>query len=192
MRSAWKVIAASLLASVLAGCAAFTNFNAPEKAKATPPAGSGIIILSTGAKERCFTAATELMIMSVSARSALDIAAGAMVDNYSVKSDFSDHQGNVHVIALPAGEYLLYPNVLNPMLVSTQTPKAEFEVKAGETAYIGEFYMTKACSWSNIMDFRDEFDRDMTMVRARNPAFADVKVEKRIARFTGFVVGSQQ
>ena len=49
----------------VSACAVLSNPDAPERASATPPPGSGIVVISAGAAARCFEAATLLFIAPV-------------------------------------------------------------------------------------------------------------------------------
>jgi hypothetical protein len=184
MKKIWSIAAVVLAGMALCGCATFSNPNAPEKAAAAPPPGSGIVILSTGAKERCISMSTHINISPVEPGSS-DGVGNISVDDYIYKSDFPDHQGNVSVVTLRAGRYVVFPTAMNPFLRPVKTPQAEFAVDAGEIVYIGEFYMPVACSSEYLTTFNDRSDRDLALVRTRNPAYRDATIVRRIAKLTG-------
>jgi hypothetical protein len=113
------------------------------------------------------------------------------VDAWSSKSDFTDHQGNISVLNLPAGDYEVY-TWLAGNFVPIRIPYAKFTVEAGKAVYVGEFYLPVACRANTLGGFRDQEDRDLSFVRQKNPAFASVVFDKRIARFAGYIVNNKQ
>lgn len=174
------------VACIVSGCGTMDNRLAPEKMNpAALSDGSGIVVLSTGAADRCISTATLLNMAPAGARYGKDGVAGINVDNYVIKSDFPDHQGILSVVVLEPGNYQLYPSTLNPYVTSIKIPKAEFSVAAGEIVYIGEFYMPVACSFDNITQFRDQQARDLALLQTRNPSLAAKPVVKRIAVMSG-------
>lgn len=178
------VIAAGLM---LNACAAFTNHNAPEKIGVAQAASNGFVVLSTGAASRCFNVATQLNIAPVGHPRWQDVVASVQVDNFSIKSDFGDHQGNVSVLSLPAGDYEIYPSVLNPLYVPERVSYAQFRVNAGEAVYIGEYYLTMACGTNTRAAFSNQAERDLGLVRQKNPSFAAVTFQTRIAHSSGYI-----
>jgi hypothetical protein len=172
----------------VAGCATVNNRLAPEKLDpATLASGSAIVVLSTGAADRCIASATMLNLAPAGSRYGKDGIVGINVDAYVLKSDFPDHQGNLSAFSVEAGNYQLYPSVLNPYVTPEKVPKAEFSVAAGEVLYIGEFYMPVACSFANITQFRDQEARDLALLKTRNPVLAESQIVKRIAVINGHV-----
>lgn len=117
-----------------------------------------------------------------------NVATGLNVDNYSVKSDFEDHQGFIDVLTLPAGSYEIYPFVLNAYIQPIKVSAIEFSVKPGEAVYVGEYFMDVACTLHDWVALRDREDRDLNLVRERNPAFAHVEFTKRLAHFSRYIL----
>lgn len=172
----------------LAGCGTMSNRLAPEKVDlAALGNGSAIVVLSTGAADRCVASATMLNLAPAGARYGKDGIVGINVDAYVLKSDFPGHQGSLSAFSVQPGNYQLYPSVLNPYATPEKVPKAEFSVAAGEVLYIGEFYMPVACSFGNITEFRDQESRDMALLKTRNPSLAARQIVKRIAVMNGNV-----
>jgi len=81
---------------------------------------------------------------------------------------------------LPQGRYFLQPFILNPYVKSLRVPLFYFDVKAGETTYLGEIFMTRSCSMSNQFQVRDEFKRDWQMAIEKNPPLARRDAVKRL------------
>jgi hypothetical protein len=110
------------------------------------------------------------------------------VDNFSAKSDFDGHHGLLHVFTVPAGNYYLAPWLARPSANPIQIPKAEFSVASGEVVYLGEYFLTTACSLNTAATLRDRAERDLALLRQKNPQFVGVPITKRIAAFTGYAV----
>jgi hypothetical protein len=185
-----KAFYLAVLVAAVSGCGAIPNRYAPERLSlANQPKDVGTVILSAGAAERCAQAVTILKVKEASAsyHSVSDVAM-LSVDNYSVKSDFDGHHGLLHVFTVPAGSYYLAPWLARPFTKSIQIPKAEFSVASGEVVYLGEYFLTTACSWSTVAAFRDQAERDLALLRQKNPQFVGVPITKRIAAYTGYAV----
>ena len=181
----------AVTAMLLPGCATVDNrFGADRVSAADIDGASSIVILSAGADERCTSAATFLKVKpsGVDYEGSRGEIALLAVDAYVMKSDFADHQGNLHVLKLQPGSYYAAPWVANGMLAAKRVPKAEFTVKAGEIVYLGEYYMPLACAWETVSEFRDQESRDLALLAQKNPGLAARPVVKRIAAFTGLAV----
>ncbi|RZZ86361.1 hypothetical protein [Pseudoxanthomonas winnipegensis] len=184
----WTIVSMLVL---LTSCATLDNRYDPAKLSVGGVApGSGVVVLSTGAQERCISASTFLKVAPAQSPYYVTGIALLPVDSYALKSDFPDHQGNVHALALPAGKYYLAPWVANPMLKAVKIPKAEFSVNAGEVVYLGEYFMPVACSWSTQSKFFNRFNRDIDLITAKNPSIDRSKVVVRIGGFTGLAIGN--
>ena len=104
------------------------------------------------------------------------------------------------------GEYLRFRSSLEPriseflMLVVSRAWTQQFEwsvhaplaLKAGEVVYLGEYWVAVSCALNTKSEFRDQEARDMALLKQKNPAFANVKISKRIAAFTGYAVSSDK
>jgi hypothetical protein len=180
-----------MITLALGGCASMENRLSPAKVDPMVLAnGSGIVVISSGAAKRCISTATMLNVARAGSPYGKNGLYGVNVDAYVIKSDFPDHQGSLSAFELKPGNYQLYPSILNPYVVPVKIPKAEFSVKAGEVVYIGEFFMPEACSFSNVTQLNDEQARDVAILRERNPQLAAKPLTKRIAVFTGYVLGT--
>jgi hypothetical protein len=179
-------------ASLLAGCGSLNNRMAPEKLTASDlSSDSAIIIVSAGADKPCHQAATFLTIHEAGAPFNLrTIVETFNVDGAVLKSDFPDHQGNLSAVKIKAGNYYIAPHIANPNTKAVRTPIAEFSVAAGEVVYLGEFYVPVACGLSNQHVVRDQESRDLALLKQKNPAFANVKIIKRLVKYNSYVNGS--
>jgi hypothetical protein len=188
------VFALMSLALVSGACATFNNVLGPEKIDpAAVSSNEGVVVLSAGAASRCIKAATQLNLALAGVPYGRSGIHAINVDNYTIKSDFPTHQGNLSVFVLKAGSYQLYPSTLNAFVQPTQVPKAEFSVKTGEVVYIGEYFMEVACQFTETFStFRDQEARDIALLRQRNPRFGNRPVTKRLASFTGYILGGEK
>jgi hypothetical protein len=184
------VLAAALLTLTLAGPAsAFPAPNSPEKAKLPAPAGSGVVIVSAGAPRKCVAKVSELAIAPLDAPMLKQVKAGLVVDNYAVKSDYADHMGTLNVLVLPAGDYQVYGGVVNPYQKVSKATRGVFSVKAGETVYLGELFMTQGCGYTPItFETRDQEARDLAQLRRRRADFVSVEIVKRLITYDGKLV----
>ena len=188
-----KFLLSALLAIVTAGCGTFNSeYNARTVNMTELPKDRAVIILSTGAAERCISFATILKVSPAGTPYNKGGVAAFYVDAYTIKSDFADHQGNLQTVSIPAGSYYLSPWAVNPYLSAVKVPKAEFSVSAGEVVYLGEYYMPVACSLNTVASFRDQQERDVALLIKQNPEFARATIIKRIPKFSGYAFGSDQ
>jgi len=114
------------------------------------------------------------------------------VDASTVRSDFTDHQGNVHAVVLPAGKYYLAAWMANPYMNPVRIPKAEFSVAPGEMVYLGEYFSSTGSNGAALGIFRDQHERDLKIVAQKNPELARASIVTRIAEFNGWAVGSPE
>lgn len=142
----------------------------------------GIVIVSAGAPEHCTSVATFLSVREVTSKKVVLSVPSIGVDVYVHKSDFADHHGTINALRLPAGSYYFTPSIAGPYIRTIIAPTFEFEVKAGETTYVGELFMTKACALHTIFEVRDQFDRDMTLALKKNPALAGRAALRRLMK----------
>jgi hypothetical protein len=183
-----KLLLPITIVLMLGGCGTITNQYAAERTAEAPlPSGSGRIVLSTGAPAKCVSMSTYLRMLPAMASASEKQIALVSIDSYALKSDFADHQGNLHVLPIPAGSYYFEPRTDNPVVRSVVQPKATFSVTAGETVYLGEFYMLEACSLSTLYEIHDQMARDMALLKSKDPLFDTSKVTKRLMVLSGGV-----
>lgn len=176
------------IAVMLSGCEAVSSRYAPERmANAAPPAGSALIVFSTGAPHKCVSGSTYLKLFPEGASDQGKELARPSIDSWAVKSDFADHQGSLHLIAVPAGSYYFQPWVDSTVIRTVLQPKATFSVAAGETVYLGEYYMLESCTLLALYDVHDQMTRDMALLRSKDPYIDTSKVTKRLMDLTGGV-----
>ena len=175
------LLATSLLASA---CGSLPNKTSVET---LPPAAfsapnTGVVVLSTGAPQLCMSTATMLSVRDLSTRKAVESVPAIPVDVYVHKSDFAGHHGSVNALQLAPGTYYLTPSVLNPYVRTVTAPTFQFEVRAGETTYVGELFMTQACALNTSFVINDQYERDMRIASQKNPAVSKRTPVKRLMK----------
>ena len=187
-----KYLFVCFLVILVPGCASINNRLDPSRISLTQvPSNSGIIIISAGAPKRCVTTSTFLKVLPATSKYNNAPIALLGVDSYALKSDFADHQGNVHTLALPAGDYYLAAWIANPYVTALRVPKADFSIRAGEVVYMGEYFMDVACAWNTVSNYRDQRERDLLILRIKNPELGNTTIITRIPRFSGYAVGAE-
>lgn len=175
-----------LTLTAVTGCASYQNAYAPERFHVDAiPKGYGTVIISTGAPKSCVSMATFLTIQPASENEESKSAFTLPVDGRSTKSDFADHQGNVSVISMPAGNYKITPQVANFVVEGVKVPVATFSVSHDETRYVGEYFIPSSCSFNMQMIINDKRDRDLSIATQKNPGIDRAAVVTRLATFIG-------
>jgi len=170
-----------LATSVVSGCVARVGTSSVGKLSpdAFTDANTGVVLLSVGAREARANNQTMLLVFDRANRRLvpdLDI----WMDSREEPSDFPEYHGTVNAVRLPPGSYSLTPATVN---FTTQTwPTFLLEVRAGETTYAGELYMTWNGEREALFTVRDRYDRDLAVARAKNPAVEARPVVKRLLR----------
>jgi hypothetical protein len=173
---------------MLGSCGTLKDPYAPETmAEAPLPAGSGLIIFSTGAARKCVADSTFLKLLPEGAPEGRKELARISVDTWAVKSDFADHQGRLHLMPIAAGSYYFVPRIDNPIVRSILQPQVSFSVSAGERVYLGEYYMPEACTMSTRYEVHDQMTRDIALLESKDPSFDTSKVTKRLMVLSGGV-----
>ncbi len=179
-----KIAAAAAVAlgiAALGGCAAFDPGNRLAEFKYAPGSNTdAIVIMSAGSAESCVGNPASIRVSQDGDRWHLNIETMFVANGVAEKSLFADHQGTVVVFHLPAGRHYVFPWPLNGTLRVTETPRTDFTVAAGEVVYLGEVFIDSGCAWKNTVSYHDQFERDMAILKARNPAFAQAPVIKRV------------
>lgn len=179
-----RSLLAALAVALLSACGTLSNKTGvdtlPPSALGAP--NTGVVVLSAGAPERCVSQATFLSVRQLETRKVVDSVPSIGVDVYVHKSDFDDHHGTVNAIALPAGTYYLTPSTANPYVRTISAPTFEFDVKPGETTYVGELFMTRACALDKSFEVRDRFDRDIALAAKKSAAIGGRTPVKRLLR----------
>jgi len=181
-----RAVLAIAIVVLLAGCGTVTSEYEPSNVvDAPPPCGSGLIVFSTGAPSRCVHLATYLELRPEGGSGREKPLARAGVDSYIVKSDFEDHQGNLHVMPVPAGRYYLATWTDNPLVRQVTQPKAVFSVEAGESVYLGEFYMRQGCGFEQRYEVNDQITRDLALLKSKASRIDPSKITKRLMELSG-------
>jgi hypothetical protein len=110
------------------------------------------------------------------------------VDAKPIRSDYTDHHGFLHAIALPAGHYYLSPWLAHPDMLPERIPKFEFSVSAGEVTYLGEFFLDYSCSSAIYGGFHDQSSRDLPMLKARRPDLDTSQIRVQLPTYGGLAV----
>jgi hypothetical protein len=170
------------LVSALTGCGTMDNRAGADRVTQDALSSDhlGVIILSTGARAHCISEATFIRIVDEPSGKIVASAPPIAADAYVHKSEFSDHHGTVNAVALPAGNYYLSPSISNPFVVAIKVPNFRFEVRPGETTYVGELFMPQSCGMNTSFTVRDEYERDMRVAIARNSSFGKRVPVKRL------------
>ncbi len=153
-----------------AGCATGTGPARLSAAQLADPA-RGVVLLSTGARERCSSQAMWAPILdgrTFEFQSALPIVP---IDANS-NSDFPDHYGTLSALSLPPGHYAISLLYANPVSETNVSPGYAFDVVAGRTLYLGELYRDSPCGARALFAVRDQYDRDVALAGRANPDFA--------------------
>jgi len=170
-----RTIALLLVTSLLASaCGTVSNKTSVEAlpSDAFRASDTGVVVLSAGAPEHCYSMGTFLGLHYLPSGNAVSSAPLILVDGYVHKSDFAGHHGTVNALQLAPGTYYLTPISANPYFRVVTAPIFQFEARAGETTYIGELFMTRSCVLD--MDIRfvinDQYERDIQVAAQKNPA----------------------
>jgi len=177
-----RFAACAALLAAAAGCAA-PDFS-PSKLTSpqfTDPA-SGIVLLSTGAVERCVAGAMWAPIYDARTK---ELVAGQqpLPIDASKMSGFSDHYGTLSALSLPAGRYIVTAEWANPSSEPTdRMPAWTFDVVAGQSVYIGEIWRATPCQMTVALALRDNFERDVTLAEKLNTGFITHPPRKALAQ----------
>jgi hypothetical protein len=169
-------------AVLLSACASMPMQNWPQNQRPPGPEEARIIV-SGGSPRPCGGRVFLVGIAKPGNFNPLQRVAEANIEGGGLRSHFTDHFGRVNVISLRPGGYILYPVAAATLQNSGTPPSYEFEVAAGELAYVGELYVDAPCgSLSGKVTMLDRQARDVAALEKLNPAFAGVPVVKRIAK----------
>ncbi|BEV72965.1 hypothetical protein THUN1379_24470 [Paludibacterium sp. THUN1379] len=142
--------------------------------------GKGVVVFSTESQKTSAAMCTSLSLVNGSNRKKYD-GVTIVIDSPFDKSDFSGFHGNVRALTLPAGEYYLLPNILNPYFITTKAPVYKFYVHEGVIEYIGNFKLSnRNLNWSGA-----EYNRDYGVIRQNNPGLSGVQVRQSMAYYAG-------
>jgi hypothetical protein len=176
-----RIAACAALLAAAAGCAN-PDFS-PSKLPASPSgdASRGIVLVSTGAVERCVGAAMWAPIYVSSTQSLVTDHPLLPIDS-SNQSDFPDHYGTLSAVSLPAGRYIITAEWSNPVSEpTTKVPAWTFDVVAGQTVYIGEIWRTTPCQLTANLVLRDRYERDLALADKLNTRFITQPPRKALA-----------
>lgn len=119
---------------------------------------------------------------------------GVALIPYVPKGDFNDAtlRGNVFAAALPAGDYEIFRWSVGSGAANvgpTVPFSIRFRVEPGKMVYLGNFHFTQTSSMGltvtgATVTYRESIDRDLPIMKAKFPAFADVPIGYSIPRGT--------
>ena len=179
-----RTIVATLLAAsvVLSGCSARGSRSGVGKLSpaAFSEADMGVVVLSVGTAGSRVAYMTALTVSDQATRRRVKPNVEIWVDSFAENSDFPEYHGTVNALRLPPGTYYLAPWRMS--VTPRTTPTFVFDVRAGETTYVGELYMTWIGAREAAFAIRDRYDRDIAFAREKNPGIAARPVVKRLLR----------
>jgi hypothetical protein len=176
-----RIAASAALLAAAAGCAAPdfspSRLTGPQFADAS----RGVVLVSTGAVERCVGAAMWAPIYVASTATMVPDHPLLPIDS-GVQSDFPDHYGTLSAVSLPPGRYIITAEWANPVSQpTTKVPAWSFEVIAGQSVYIGEIWRTTPCQLSADVVLRDSYARDVGLAEKFNTHFITQPPRKALA-----------
>jgi hypothetical protein len=176
-----RIAASAVLLAAAAGCATpdFSPGRLTGPQFADP--ARGVVLVSTGAVERCVGAAMWAPVYVASTESMVPDHPLLPIDA-PPQSDFADHYGTLSALSLPAGRYVITAEWSNPVSQpTTQVPAWSFDVVAGQTVYIGEIWRTTPCQISATVVLRDNYARDVALAEKFNTHFITQPPRKALA-----------
>jgi|GEM_PF-1222016 len=176
-----RIATCAALLAAAAGCAT-PDFSpsALTPAQFADPS-RGVVLVSTGAVERCVGAAMWAPIYVASTQSLVTDHPLLPIDATN-QSDFPDHYGTLSAMSLPAGRYIITAEWSNPVSEpTTKVPAWTFDVVAGQTAYIGEIWRTTPCQLTANLQLRDRYERDLALADKLNTRFITQPPRKALA-----------
>lgn len=144
------------------------------------------IFLSTAAEKTCLSSyPVDMLIKNVESGKTV---AGFNLNNQFNKSDIEPTEGRdaifVSAKTLDPGDYTVEFKFTGAQ--TTQTPTANFSVRAGDAVYLGEFLFAGACGafvLNNEIEISDMSARDFSHIRQFNPAVKESSIEIRVLEF---------
>jgi hypothetical protein len=165
--------------AILVVCGCTTPIPASvDRSLSEVPAGQGLVLFSTGAEKASIFSPTGLDLRAAGSHSEW----GGLAINFDFwrePSDFQDEHGNVRMLALAPGDYCLHPFVRTKVFANYKSlpPEFAFHVRAGTVSYLGSIFLSNGS-----LSVRDRRDRDLALVRAKNPGLNEIFVEQQLVR----------
>ena len=142
---------------------------------------NGVLILSSGAKDKCVSMATFLYLAPRGATSRRQRITLADVDGWASRSDFDEQAGKLVAVALPPGEYEIFPAIRNPFLIrASAIPVLMISIGADEVVYGGEVYLPQSCGLRDSITVNDRHERDFALLKKLNPDLAEKTITVRL------------
>lgn len=132
---------------------------------------ASVILVTAGSPADCKPKVTHLRVYKRPSRIPVDSVPNIPVETYVNDADLATaaSHGTVNAFRLQPGKYYLHPVLVNVPENSTP-PIFDFEVKSGETVYVGELFMTQSCHLTKRFVVNDEYDRDIKRAMNENPS----------------------
>lgn len=177
----FRIAACGALLAAVAGCATPDySPSALSPAQFADPS-RGVVLVSTGAVERCIGAAMWAPIYDARTQSMVSGHPLLPLDA-TIQSDFPDHYGTLSALSLPPGHYVITAEWANPVSEPTsQVPAWSFEVVAGQSVYIGEIWRATPCQLNAAVVLRDNYQRDIGLAVKFNTHFIAAPPRKALA-----------
>jgi hypothetical protein len=171
---------------LLAGCAPRVGSSGVGKLSPTAftDASTGVVVFSVSASEARADNQTMLMVFDQASSRPVE-GARIWIDSKEDPSDFPDVHGTLNALRLPPGTYRLMPATVN--VTARLRPTYLLDVRAGETTYAGELYMSSTSPLESTFFVRDRYDRDIAVASQQNPAVMARPVVKRLLRAGGSI-----
>lgn len=176
-----RIAASAALLAAAAGCATPTFSPSALPASQFADPSRGVVLVSTGAVERCVGAAMWAPIYVASTETMVPDHPLLPIDS-GKQSDFPDHYGTLSAVSLPPGRYIITAEWSNPVSEPTsKVPAWSFDVVAGQSVYIGEIWRTTPCQISATVVLRDNYERDLALADKLNTHFITQPPRKALA-----------
>jgi hypothetical protein len=173
---------AAALPVLLAACAGPSFSPGTLSAAQFTDPSRGVVLVSTGAVERCAAGAMWAPIYDARTK-ALAPGHPLVPIDARPESDFPDHYGTLSALSLPAGRYVITAEYANPVShPAGGVPAYAFDVLAGQTVYVGEIWRTSPCGMSSWLVVRDSYDRDVALAEKLNTSFIAHPPKKALAQ----------
>ncbi len=178
-----RTLIAPLLAAllVLPGCATRTAGTSVVRLSpgAFDDASTGVVVFSAGAPQGRAGFVTYLLVYPQGSIETIRHSPLIPIDLFAEKSDFEDHHGMVHALNLAPGSY--YFSTMSMSARTRVRPTFVFDVRAGETTYLGELFMSTGTGGRSFQ-IRDQYDRDLAIAREKSPALQGRTVARGLLR----------
>ncbi|MCR9079917.1 MAG: hypothetical protein NXH78_12550 [Hyphomonadaceae bacterium] len=182
--------------SLIPGCISVPEYDANSIDFANIGDDAGVVLLSSGADESCFSNGSFAKIneSSVPFKALLGEQAAlvSIDDSRGAASDFDTHYGHLSAIVLDPGEYAITPWKAPKGAAATSggatsswsidyfaNAAFKFNLEPGQVLYLGELYGVDVCNYTSNSSYilRDRAERDLPLFAQGNPVLDLESVE---------------